>query len=135
MALFDISSIERMLSDFAWHADRADGEALSQLFTSNGTLRVGGQDLIGRQQIADDCYRRALNPARKVRHIWSNLRVDRIEGNLVHTTAIQMTFEQLGADAPAHVRINDLFDTFVRDTDGAWRFASRIIQREMALTV
>ncbi len=135
MAQFDITSIERMLSDFAWHADRAEGDALSHLFTANGSLHVGGQELMGRQKIADDCHRRALDPARKVRHVWSNLRVDWIEDKLMRTTAVQLTFEQPGADAPAHVRVNDLFDTFALDEDGVWRFASRVIQREMALTL
>jgi len=135
MAAFDVSIIERLLSDFAWHADRAEGDALSRLFTSSGTLQVGGQELVGRQAIADDCHRRALNPQRKVRHVWSNLRVDRVDANRVSTTAIQLTFEQWAADTPANVRVNDLFDTFVQETDGGWRFATRVIQREIALAI
>lgn len=135
MAQFDIATIQRLLSDFAWYADRADGAAMAQLFNPNGALKVGGQELIGRESIAADCYRRALNLERKVRHVWSNLRIDRIEANLVSTTAIQLTFEQVGADQPAQLRVNDLFDTFTQDTDGVWRFATRVIQREIALAI
>ena len=135
MASFDINIIARILSDFAWHADRGQGDAMSQLFIPEGTLRVGGQDLAGRQKIADDCHRRALDPLRVVRHVCSNLRLDRVEASIVTSTAIQITFEQLGEGVPAQVRVNDLADTFVLEADGVWRIASRIIQRQIALTV
>ena len=69
----DRLTIERLLTDFAWFADRGDGESLGQLFTADGALFVSGLELKGREQIAADCYRRASNPDRKTRHLWSNL--------------------------------------------------------------
>jgi hypothetical protein len=34
---------------------------------------------------------------------------------------------------PAELRISDLHDDVCKDTDGAWRFSRRVIQRQMTL--
>ena len=129
------TAVERLLSDFAWHADRGEGELLAQLFLPDGMLVVGGQELAGRERIADDCHRRNSGSARKTRHVWSNLRIIRRPGaHDLETTAIQLTIEQTDSAAQeAQVRVNDLFDTLRQDGHGTWRFARRIISREMAL--
>jgi hypothetical protein len=128
----DLTRIERLLSDFAWHADRGDGASLAQLFLPDAVLVVGGARLAGRAEIAEDCRRRALAPGRKTRHVWSNLRLDPQTDGTVSATAIQLTFEQTDA-AATRVRINDLTDRYQRDAAGTWRFMSRIIERQMAL--
>jgi len=130
----DIRAIEQLLSNFAWFADRGDGARLSALFLPEGTLTVGGIELHGREEISVDCCRRVVN-GRKTRHVWSNLRVDRSETNEISTTAVQMTFEQRDPEKPTQLRVNDLFDCFRRDADGSWRFARRVIKREMALEI
>jgi uncharacterized protein (TIGR02246 family) len=129
------SMIERLLSDFAWFADRGDGTSLSQLFTPDGVLLVSGNELRGRAQIAEDCTRRFLNPNRKTRHVWSNLRIDRMDGDTAAAFAIQLTFEQSGDGQPTHLRVNDLVDEFQRDANGSWRIARRVIDRKMALSI
>lgn len=131
----DLESIRRLLTHFAWFADSGEGEELSGLFLPDATLSVGGMELAGREQIASDCLRRAAIPGRKTRHVWSNLRVVRADAAMIETTAIQLTFEQIGVDVPAQLRVNDLFDTFARDSDGAWRFSSRRIQRALAFEI
>jgi hypothetical protein len=133
----DIERIRELLSDFAWFADRGDGEALSRLFLPEGVLHVGGQDHAGRAQIAQDCMRRAAIPGRKTRHVWSNLRVERAEAGRISTTAVQLTFEQLeqSASASTQLRVNDVFDTFCRDLSGHWRFATRRIERAMGIVL
>jgi uncharacterized protein (TIGR02246 family) len=128
----DLSRIERLLSDFAWYADRGDGASLAQLFVPDAVLVVGGVRLAGRAQIAEDCRRRALAPGRKTRHVWSNLRLDPETDGTVSATAVQLTFEQTDS-VGTKMRINDLTDRYQRDAAGAWRFASRIIERQMAL--
>ncbi len=131
----DTQAIEQLLSSFAWHADRGEGEMLSQLFLPDGVLFVGGQEHRGRKPIADDCCLRAAAPQRKTRHVWSNLRIVSADENHMVTTAIQLTYEQPGADQPTQLRINDMFDEFAKDADGAWRFSQRTIRRELALTL
>lgn len=128
------AAVEQLLSDFAWHADRGEGVPLAGLFLPDGVLVVGGQELQGRAQIADDCHRRGIGSQRKTRHVWSNLRVARADADSLTTTAIQLTIEQTDPAQPhAQVRVNDLFDTIRKDSGGAWRFARRVISREMTL--
>jgi uncharacterized protein (TIGR02246 family) len=128
------AAIEQLLSDFAWYADRGEGASLAGLFLPDGVLVVGGQELHGRDRIADDCHRRGIGSTRKTRHVWSNLRIIRSANDTLETTAIQLTIEQTKPSLPeAQVRVNDLFDTLRQDPHGAWRFARRIISREMAL--
>jgi ketosteroid isomerase-like protein len=127
--------IERLLSDFAWFADRGDGTALSELFIPDGVLMVSGNELRGRVQIAEDCIRRFLNPNRKTRHFWSNLRIDRMDGDTAASFSIQLTFEQSGAGQPTQLRVNDLVDEFQRDSSGSWKIARRVIDRKMALSI
>jgi uncharacterized protein (TIGR02246 family) len=127
--------IERLLSDFAWFADRGDATALSELFIPDGVLLVSGNELRGRVQIAEDCIRRFLDPNRRTRHFWSNLRIDRMDGDTAASFAIQLTFEQSGAGQPTQLRVNDLVDEFRRDPSGSWKIARRVIERKMALSI
>jgi ketosteroid isomerase-like protein len=127
--------IERLLSDFAWFADRGDATALSELFIPDGVLLVSGNALRGRVQIAEDCIRRFLDPNRRTRHFWSNLRIDRMDGDTAASFAIQLTFEQSGAGQPTQLRVNDLVDEFQRDSSGSWKIARRVIERKMALSI
>jgi uncharacterized protein (TIGR02246 family) len=135
MEISDQLVIEQLLSDFAWFADRGDGEALARLFLPDAILIVGGTELVGRQRIADDCFRRFNDPHRKTRHVWSNLRIEHSGADSVTTTAVQMTFEQSAPDIPTQLRVNDLFDEFRRDADKRWRIARRTIKREIALAL
>ena len=52
MTASDLASIERLLSDFAWCADRGDGAGLAQLFVVDGVLHLGGREFVGRTAIA-----------------------------------------------------------------------------------
>jgi uncharacterized protein (TIGR02246 family) len=129
----DWRALEGLLTDFAWHADRGEGDALAALFLPEATLVVGGQEHRGRAQIAADCHRRASDLTRKVRHVWSNLRVLAEEEGQVRTVAIQLTYEQSSKQAGTQLRLNDLHDLFARGADGKWQFAERTIARAMAL--
>jgi uncharacterized protein (TIGR02246 family) len=127
--------IERLLSDFAWFADRGDGASLCELFMPDGVLKVSGNELRGRVQISEDCIARFRTAQRKTRHVWSNLRIDRIDGDTAASFAIQLTFEQNGAGQATQLRVNDLVDEFQRDASGAWKIIRRVIERQMALTI
>jgi len=135
MTASDLRDIERLLSDFAWFADRGDGKSLSELFLPDAQLQVAGQEHRGREAIAQDCLRRASDPHRLVRHVWSNLRIQSEADDQVNTAAVQLTFEQTSASPNAQLRVNDLLDQFAKGPDGAWRFARRVISRAMALEV
>jgi hypothetical protein len=132
MSELDLTPFGRLLSDFAWHADRGDGLSLAQLFLPEAVLIVNELRLEGRAEIATDCQRRALDPRRKTRHVWSNLRVNPEADGTVSATAVQLTFEQTDS-ATARMRINEVFDHYQQDAAGVWRFKSRIIERQMAI--
>ena len=128
----DINAIEQLLSDFAWYADRGNGESMAKLFVPDGVLHVGGQQRAGRDAIARDCERRHAEPGRKTRHVWSNLRVESEDAGGACTTAVQITFEQRDPNGTVHTRVNDLLDTLRRVKSGVWLIENRVIQREIA---
>ncbi|MFM0643191.1 SgcJ/EcaC family oxidoreductase [Paraburkholderia bryophila] len=129
----ELQSIERLFSDFAWFADRRDAQALAGLFTSDGVLLVGGRESAGSGNIAADCQKRFAGVERKTRHMWSNLRVEMPTADTATATAIQLTFEIAGDDAPARLRVNDVSDELRKAASGEWRFVRRHISCEMAL--
>lgn len=131
----NLAAIQRLLSDFAWAADRGLGTEMAELFLPNGTLTVNGQELRGRQEIADDCRQRFETPNRKTRHVWSNLRVEPVADGLCSGTVVQLTFESTGFAQPAKLRVNDVLDLFERDPQGIWQFRSRLIERQMAMAL
>ena len=53
----------------------------------------------------------------------------------IETVAVQLTFEQTGADPNTQLRVNDLSDQFAKGPDGTWRFARRVISRAMAVEI
>ena len=131
----DILAIERLLTDFAFFADRGDGAALGDLFLEEAILTVGGGDLQGPRQIADDCRRRFTDPHRKTRHLWTNLRIEGGDEKSITTSALQLTFEQSTPGLPVQLRVNDLYDEFRKDADGRWRFSRRRIERAMGIVL
>lgn len=131
----DWRALEGLLTDFAWHADRGEGDALAALFLPDAVLIVGGQEHHGTEQIAADCHRRASDPTRKVRHVWSNLKIVAEEDGQLRTGAVQLTFEQSAKQPGTQLRVNDLHDRFAKGADGRWRFAARTIARAMGLEI
>jgi hypothetical protein len=111
--MFDLEKwrVERLYTAFGTFADRGDGAALSELFVSDGMLEMGNNELRGRQNIAEFVNARCADPNRKTRHTWSNLRLEQEEGSTFHTAAIQMTFEQNGANNAPQLRVSDLVDS------------------------
>ena len=106
---------------------------MAALFLADGVLTINGQVFAGPASIAADCRKRFETPERKTRHSWSNLRVDQHDDGTCTSTAVQVTFETMAAGQPATLRVSDVTDTFRKNPQGHWRFASRMIERQMAL--
>ncbi len=121
--------IEDLLTTFGDCADRANGGELAELFVDDGTLIMGTQQARGRLAIMAFTTERFVDPARKTRHVWSNLKLVTTADAQLQAASIQQTFEQIGADQPAQIRVSDVTDEFVRDAGGSWRFMSRRISR------
>jgi hypothetical protein len=135
MNFSDVFEVQRLLTDFTWFADRGDGNGLAALFLPEAVFTVGNLELRGREAIAADCYRRWAAGPRKTRHLWCNFRLERVLQGEISTTVVQMTFEQTTPGQATQLRVNDVFDSFRRDDSTSWRFAHRIIKREMALAI
>lgn len=129
----DLAAIQRLLSEFAWAADRGLADAIAALFLADGVLTINGQTFTGPASIAADCRRRFEIPERKTRHIWTNLRIYKHDDDMCASTAVQVTFENTATGQPAKLRVSDVTDTFGKNSQGHWRFASRTIERQMAL--
>lgn len=128
----DRIAIETLLTNFGRYADRGDGEALALLFLPAGVLNVNSKVAEGQAAIAKFTNERTADPSQKTRHLWSNLLIERQDPRSAQASCIQMTFEQKD-DSPASVRVNDVMDTFAKTAEGAWRFASRTITRQMTV--
>ncbi|MCJ0764924.1 nuclear transport factor 2 family protein [Variovorax terrae] len=135
MSGIDVFAIQRLISDFAWAADRCLAAELSELFLPDGTLTVNELKLHGRAEIEQDCRHRFASPQRKTRHALSNLRIDALGDGAYAGTAVQLTFESSGSDQPVRLRVSDVLDRFEQDPQGRWRFRSRTIERQMALLI
>ena len=127
-------AIEDLLTAFGNCADRGDGDGIAELFLDDGTLTMGTQPVRGRAAIASFTNERCADPQRKTRHVWSNLKLIATAGATLQAVCIQQTYEQIGADRPAVVRVSDVSDEFARDEQGQWRFASRRILRVFAVS-
>ena len=125
----DLRSVEALLTAFGRCADARDGDSLAALFLAEGTMTMGPHTVTGRAAIATFSNDRYADPARRTRHVWSNLFVEQSTDGSLLSRSIQQTFDQSAAEAPAQLRVSDLEDTFRRDAAGQWRFASRVIRR------
>jgi hypothetical protein len=128
----DRIAIETLLTRFGHYADRGDGEALSHLFLTSGVLNVNSKIAEGQQAIAKLANERTADPSQKIRHLWSNLLVEKRDSSSIHASCIQMTFERRG-DSPAAVRVNDVLDIFSKTEEGVWWFSSRTITRQITV--
>ena len=123
-------AIEDLLTRFGRYADQGDGERLALLFLPSGVLNVNARVAQGQEAIARMTRERTADASRRTRHIWSNLLIEVDDAGEVRTSAIQTTYDQQG-ETPAAARVSDLSDTFRRNAEGAWRFASRTVTRQI----
>lgn len=127
----DVEAIERLMTEYAWHADHHNAQALSELFALDGTLRLNGHEMQGRAEIADFCGQRFATPGRQTRHVWSNLRLGEPGGQRLNTTSLQLTFERLGEGEPTQIRVSDVSDEWKRDAQGRWWLTRRGVSRAL----
>lgn len=125
------SRIEMLIERFAWLVDHENGHGVANLFTTQGCYSTSGGDLAlkGRAQI-DEFYtfRRAGGP-RTSRHLFSNLQLHLVDQTRAEGTCVLTLHAANGY--PPHpmnpVMIADYADSYLRDTDGEWRFKSRTV--------
>jgi ketosteroid isomerase-like protein len=116
--------LESLLTEFAWRVDHGEAVRVAELFTENGRIVTPMFTAEGREAIA--AHFRACG-GRRTRHLWSNFRVEAVDGGGVRAVVCVVTFLRQDDEAgPAQAyMVGDSYERFERDAAGAWRFAER----------
>src|SRR5512138_1037831 len=121
----DHVQLERLVTEAAWRVDDGRSDTLSELFTPDGELVLGGTRYRGRDAIRD--WGRKLEEARTyrlIRHVASNMRFTVIDANTAEGVTVLTVYmdDEKGSSVPWVV--GEDHDRFSRTEEG-WRFASR----------
>lgn len=115
-----------LVTDYAYHRDRYDAEAFSNLFTDDASLTVGGQTWEGRMEIRKRIE--GLNSATTIRHLMSTIRivpVDELNATGVSYATIYSSPEGAAA-VEGFAIMGEYHDEFVR-TEAGWRIQKRVL--------
>jgi len=98
-------------------------------YTDDAVLSFGGREVRGRQAIHDGYLERAAGD-RVSRHIVSNVHV--VEQGEDSAKVVSTLRLYAGNGTPVlpnadPLSVSDCFDTFVKEDDGQWRIASRLL--------
>ena len=130
--------IEALIAEFAWRIDRGDPATVADLFTPDGRYgRNSGERSVGRDAIraayAARAGRRAGAGVRTARHLFTNLRLERLDAESAAGSCILLLFAADGP--PPHpatpLLVQDYDDTY-RRIGGRWLFASRSVTKIFA---
>lgn len=108
-------AIHQLVSDFAYSIDIENGERTAELFTEDGWYQSDDKRSTGREAIREAYRRRAARGPRTSRHIFTNLRIERLDDNAYSGTALLLLFAEDGyPPAPAQpLLVADVFDVYV----------------------
>ena len=115
-----------LVLDYALYRDRFDAAGFAGLFTEDGSLTVGGQTWVGREQIHGRIV--ALNTGSSIRHLMSTVRITPVD----ETHATGVSYATIYS-SPAGVNtvtgftlMGEYHDEFVRTAEG-WKIAKRVL--------
>jgi hypothetical protein len=110
-------AIHQLVSDFAFSIDMENGERTAELFTEDGWYESDSRRSAGREAIREAYRRRAARGPRTSRHIFTNLRIERLDKNSYRGTALMLLFARDGyPPAPPHpLLVADVHDVYVVD--------------------
>lgn len=121
--------VEELILDYTYHHDRRDAAAITDMFTEDATIQVGEGPLTsGRAAVMQRFANRP--PDRLTRHLTTNLRIVLDDPSHASATRIMVYYAaDPGTDRmiTAPRGVTEYAETFVRGTDGRWRFRSRHI--------
>ena len=126
------AEIEALHSEFAWLIDRGASVHVADLFVEDGRYsRSTGEVSVGREAIRIAYAGRIANGVRTSRHVFTNLRIERVAEHCVSATSI-LTLYALDGPPPIPTEVMlvaDYDDVCVRYEDGRWRYVSRQVTR------
>jgi hypothetical protein len=124
---------ERLMIDYATHADFRDDDAFANLFAEDGELNLTGQPMRGREGIRSGMKLRPAN--RESRHVITNMSVKVIDDGHAEGVCYLTLFRKdvaegerrpLARNGPPDV-VGDYHDTYVK-TGAGWKFKTRRVR-------
>lgn len=113
-----------LVTDYAYHRDRYDAVAFSNLFTEDATLKVGNGSWEGRSNIRARIE--GLDSSGSIRHLMSTIRIEPIDE--LHATGVSYatiyTSTAGSNSTEGFAIIGEYHDNFVLTADG-WRISKR----------
>lgn len=108
-------AINQLVSDFAYSIDMENGERTAELFTEDGWYESDNRRSTGREAIREAYRRRAARGPRTSRHIFTNLRIERLDESAYRGTALLLLFAEDGyPPARAHpLLVADVHDIYL----------------------
>lgn len=121
------AEIEALVYEHAWLLDNRGGEKLAELYLADGRLYGLGPEKKGKAALAAYGIARSAIEGRTARHVCTNLRLWRADGDRIAGHHLITLYRHDGdgpgpADACA---MADAHDLYARDAHGHWKIAER----------
>ena len=126
------AALEDLNTAFCHHLDHDEVDALLDLFVDDVYYTHGSRVSRGKAELEQVFRSRSATQPRTARHLYSGLQLTIESATRARGTSVCMTFGQYGEPplSPAiPTLVADFVDTYVRGTDGRWRFQERHIHR------
>jgi hypothetical protein len=126
------AALEDLNTAFCHHLDHDEVDALLELFVDDVYYTHGSRVSRGKAELEQVFRSRSATQPRTARHLYSGLKLTIESATRARGTSVCMTFGQYGEPplSPAiPTLVADFVDTYVRGTDGRWRFQERHIHR------
>ncbi|MGY4713003.1 nuclear transport factor 2 family protein [Mycolicibacterium sp. CBM1] len=121
----DLAALNDLIVEHAWLLDHARWHDVAELYAEDGTLTIGPNSLVGREQLLAWADHRATNTARHTLHQCTNVRIEPDEpGSAVGTVTLVLHVVD-GTGAPVIEYVGEYRDRYTFGADGTWRFAAR----------
>lgn len=120
-----------LLFRFGAAVDRRDPIEVADCFGEESVFRPGDNAMHGREAIGAFYQDRLSDPRRTTRHLWGNLRVERLSTLHARVVALLTTYavEPKVSLDDLQVRIGDVECLCALHDDGQWRFVEHLYTR------
>lgn len=114
-------AIHQLISEFAYSIDIENGARTAEFFTEQGWYESDSRRSTGREAIRQAYERRAARGVRTSRHIFTNVRVERVRDSTYRGNSILLLFAEDGHPPllPIPLLVADVVDEYVFDGNSA----------------
>ncbi|CAE6959416.1 nuclear transport factor 2 family protein [Paraburkholderia domus] len=124
-------AIDALNADFVWALDGGHTDRLDAIFAPNATYVSGTRKLEGLDAIREFFEQRQTATQRSTRHMYSGLRVEKVDGKIARGTSVWLSFaanSPIPTDEVNIYMVADFHDLYEAGEDGRWRILERRIQ-------